>query len=482
MGSFFLGFDLGSHSTKGVITGENGIPLASKSLTHSTQIPNTGWQEQNPAGWWKEFTEITKYLLEKSSVSPSTIRGIGITGFVPGLIALDRDGKVLRPAIMHTDIRAGSQLRAINTALGVEISHGFLMPKLLWVKEHEAGIYNSIYKVLVPHSYIVKKLTGKYSCDRDTATIFGGVYDHKSRQWSNEICRKLDVPVSILPEIYDADSIAGKIEAEAAELTGLAEGTPVIAGTGDTFAAILGCGAVLPGDMMIYLGTSGTQLFIDGNLEDFTAGPHFGSGKAEFTGRIVSCGDSMQHYRDILGFTDWTELDRAALGIDPGSGGLFIFPHMKQKSADETSPGDLETIFGLETSHSPWHIYRAVMEGIAANLKTSFSDYRSRVGRLILSGGGARSRVFRDIVGAMLNMELYYNPLGDGAIGVALLAAHTVTGASLLEASSEISGSAGKEMPCRETAKTYQSYYSRYVRLRNKIENLYIEGEQENNE
>ncbi|RKX70959.1 MAG: hypothetical protein DRP60_15285 [Spirochaetes bacterium] len=473
MKSYFIGFDLGSHSSKGALVGLDGIPVISRSLEHDTLIPVHGWQEQNPETWWDEFQQIAKELIVESGIDPSQIRAVGITGFVPGLVMLGKDDEVLRPAIMHTDLRATLQLKNINKILDSEITHGFLMPKLLWVRDNEADIFLQTSKILVPHGYIVNKLTEKYSCDRDTATIFGGVYDEKSGNWSEEACNRLGIKIDILPELHYADSVVGNTGHEVADLTGLVEGTPVIAGTGDTFAALLGCGAVLPGDMMVYLGTSGTQLYIDGDLDSFTNGPHFGPGKAEFTGRIISSGDSLQHYRDILGFSDWEALDREALDINPGSDGLFIFPHLKQKTDTDTFTGDRETVFGLDTIHNSWHIYRAVLEGIASNLKASFSKYESKVSRLILSGGGARSRVFREILSAMLDMDVHYNSSGDGTIGVALLAAHAVDGTSLKEISSLISSRAEIIEPNTVTVNLYKSHYRKYLKLRSAIEELY---------
>ncbi len=482
MNTYLIGFDLGSHSTKGVLISEDGISLASRSLEHYTNMPEPGWQEQDPDRWWEEFKEISKTLLSESNVNPDQVKAVGITGFVPGMVMLDKDDRSIRPALMHTDTRAGSQLKYINGILESPISHGFLLPKLMWVMDNEKKNYSRISKILVPHSFIVQRLTGRYSCDTDTATIFGGVYNGSGKEWSWQICTKLGIEKNILPDIYNADSIVGTISQNAAVLTGLAEGTPVIAGTGDTFAALLGCGAVLHGDMMVYLGTSGTQLFIDGELRDFIHGPHFGSGRAEFTGRIISCGDSMQHYREILGFRDWAIPDKEALGINPGSDGLFAFPHLKQKRDTELSEGDRETIFGLERSHTPWHIYRAVMEGIAYNLKTSFLDYESKVKRLILSGGGARSRVFREIIGGILDTTVYFNQSGNGAIGVALLAGYGSSEAGLKEKSLKISDRAVITTPNKDTVLEYKKYYKKYLKLREVIEDLYEEQEIEEDE
>ncbi len=477
MKSLFIGFDLGSHASKGVIIDGNGFVLASETLKHGTNIVNAGWQEQIPAVWWEEFKQISAVLLQKSHVEPSLIGAVGITGFVPGLVLIDRKSNVIRPAIMHTDIRATSQLLYLNEILDTPITHGFLLPKLLWVRDQEKSHYRNIEKILVPHSYIVQRLTGKFSCDVDTATVFGGIYDEKAGSWSGRLCSRLGIDLGILPDLYNSDSVVANITPEASRETGLAADTPVIAGTGDSFASILGCGAVLPGDMMIYLGTSGTQIFMNGRFSEIVGRRHFGPGKAEFAGRIISCGDSMEHFKGLLGFTNWSLPDSKALEIEPGSQGLFIFPHLKQKGGRESSEKDLETIFGLETSHTGWHIYRALLEGIAYNLKTSFTLYESRVKRLILSGGGARSRVFREVIRDILGKEIYYNSSGNGAVGIALLAAHGADTNTLQEISLLKSNEADRLEPDSKTVDTYGKYYKEYIKLRKSIELLYREQE-----
>jgi xylulokinase len=481
MRSCFLGFDLGSHASKGVLVTDNGKVLASTSVEHSTTLPHPGWQEQDPDIWWDEFKRISKILIEDSGIESKEIKAVGTTGFVPGLVLLDKNNDSIRPALMHTDIRAGSQLKYINTLLDSPISHGFLLPKLLWIKENEKENYAKIDKILVPHSFIVNKLTGNYSCDIDTATIFGGIYEEKSNTWNEKLCSSLNIDKNILPDLYGADSVVGTINKKASVDTGLYEGTAVIAGTGDTFPALLGCGCVMPGDMMIYLGTSGTQIFIDGALSSFTVGRHFGQGKAEFTGRIISCGDSLEHFKNLLGFTDWLLPDKKALEISPGSDGLFIFPHLKQKTENELSDKDSETIFGLDSRHRNWHIYRALLEGIAYNLKNSFALYESRVKRIILSGGGAKSKVFREIIRDVLGREVLYNSSGNGASGIAFLAGygagHGNSGISLQELTKSLSYAAIVSKPDSKLVSKYQNFYAIYKSLQIKIDTLYREQE-----
>jgi len=481
MRSCFLGFDLGSHASKGVLVTDNGIELASISFEHSTALPNPGWQEQNPEIWWEEFKKVSKNLIEKSGVNPEEILSVGVTGFVPGLVLLDEENRPVRPAIMHTDIRADSQLKYINTLLNSPISHGFLLPKLLWIMENEKTNYNKINKILVPHGFIVERLTGKYSCDIDTATIFGGIYDEEANKWSDKLCSAFTIKKNILPNLFASNSVIGTVSSAASKDTGLLETTQVITGTGDTFSAMLGCGAVLPGDLMIYLGTSGTQVFVDGNLSDFTESRHFGSGKAEFTGRIFSCGDSLEHFKELLGFTDWVIPDGKALEINPGSDGLYIFPHLKQKSDTDVSRSDLETIFGLESSHSSWHIYRALLEGIAYNIKSSFISYEPGVKRVILSGGGAKSKVFREIIRDVLGRDVYYNPSGNGASGIALLSAYGAGygsgNFSLQNLAESLSKKAVISTPDSEAVSKYQKYYKSYKKVQAGLGKLYNEQE-----
>ncbi len=231
---------------------------------------------------------------------------------------------------------------------------------------------------------------------------------------------------------------------------------------------------------MIYLGTSGTKIFIDGNLPDFTGGRHFGPGRAEFTGRIISCGDSMEHYKEILGFSDWSVPDTEALKIEPGSEGLYVIPHLKQKGDDESTRKDMETIFGLESTHSPWHIYRSLLEGIAYNLRTSYESYETKVRRLILSGVGAKSRVFREIVRDVLGQEVYYNPEGNGAAGIALLAGNRIGCLSLQELSAALSEESDISKPDPDSVKIYSTCYRLYRKLQKSMDLLYVEKEKLN--
>ncbi len=422
----FFGYDLGSHGAKGALFNLSGRMIASASRSHAISRPAPGWQEQDPDKlWWREFLEISGELTDALSLSGerAEIAGIGITGFVPGLCALDREGIPVRPAIMHTDLRAGVELGELNRLLSEPLTLGTLLPKLLWIRKNEPGSFEAIAKVLVPHAYLVYRLTGRMVCDYDTASIYGGIFDAERHDWDRGVCAALDIDPSMFPEPVPVTACIGTLSPEVSELLSISPSARVIAGSGDSFAALAGEGAVHPGDLMIYLGTSATRILVEAPFGEIAEGPHYGEGRASFVGRIFSCGESMEHYRSLLGHKGWKDLDRAASETPPGSGGVVVFPHPKQRGDEDSGMLDRESIVGLETNHGQGHLFRAFLEGVAYQLKDDYEGIAGRVGRVLLAGGGARSSVFCSIIASALDRIVLTNPNGGGAAGMALLAA-----------------------------------------------------------
>jgi xylulokinase len=481
--ALFLGYDLGSHGAKGAIYTLEGKKIASAARSHSIERPEPGWQEQDPEGlWWREFCEIVSELVIAVSAAPGgaalvELAGIGITGFVPALCVLDNGGRAVRPAIMHTDVRAGSELEEANALLPHPITLGTLLPKLLWLRKHEPHNWNRIARVMVPHSYLVYRLTGRMVCDFDTASIYGGLFDEDRLCWNEEICRELGLDPGMLPEPVAVTSAAGELVAGAAReispFVELAPGAKVIAGSGDSFAALAGEGASRPGDLMIYLGSSATRILLEAPVDDISCGPHYGEGKARFTGRIFSCGESMEHYRILLGHNGWGALDEAASRVPAGSEGLFVFPHLKQRRDDEKGLLDREGIVGLESSHGQGHLFRAFLEGVAFQLKMDLEEEASPVRRIFLAGGGARSDVFASIIASVLERELLITPGGGGTAGIALLAACTLGCFSSLEEGGKQWFVQGKTiLPDPEQAEKYRKTSALYRTLRQKNDEI----------
>ena len=465
-----LGFDIGSHSCKGVLVDTAGEVVAEASRSHRISRPQPGWEEQSPAIWWEAFVAICAELRETvefetvgepyASGNPggrrlvrhnggrelprhnggrglvrhrggsdsgqpgSRISAIGITGFVPGLCMVDAKGQPIGDSIMHTDTRAMEELEELNGLLDTPISMGTLLPKLRWVQKHQPERFSEIDTLLVPHGYLVYSLTGRRSCDYDTASIFGGLFDSGRRRWNERICRELQIPLNILPPTYPAVGMAGVVSAEAANATGLPAGTPVIVGSGDSFTALVGAGASEKGDLLVYMGTSGTRLLVERPLEEVAEGPHFGPGKIEFVGRIFSCGDTLERFRRLLGDRSWKELDDAAEAAPAGAGGLFVVPHLKQRRAGESELSSRDSMVGYGGAQEKGHIFRSALEGVALLAREGADEVMDRVLRVVVSGGPVKSAPVRRIMAAVFGGQVLADEKGHSGVGAAILAGY----------------------------------------------------------
>ena len=486
MEAVYLGYDLGTKRSKGILISAGGAVLHRCVREHATMNPGPGRQEQNPADWWEEFREITRELLlfmprqgvpdstagpadtaAAAPVSPlpaGAISGIGITGFVPVLTLLDQKGTPLRPAILHTDTRAAGELPRLRDDYGLELSLGTLLPKLLWVRRNEAEIFSRISTVMSAHSYLAYRLSGSPGTDYDTAAIFGDIFDISASRYRKDVLHSLDLSPDLFPPPFPADSIIGRVSAAASEETGIPAGTPVIAGTGDSFASLLGDGAVQKGDMMVYLGTSGTEILVEGDAGGFIDTPHFGEGKAQFVGRIFSCGESLETVRNICGGTPWYKLNSEAEQVPPGSEGLMLFPHLKQKPGAESSLNDNDIIIGLHAGHTRAHLFRAVLEGVAARVRERYDTRRDDIMRVICTGGGAESSLLRRILADMLQMPVEYHHEGSACLGIALLAAVAIE--NIEDPAAFIISRLSKPIrtvPETGTGKAYEQYFADFT-------------------
>lgn len=427
MEPLFIGYDLGTKRAKGIVVSSAGRIITETVSGHETSSPGPGMREQNPVEWWEEFTTNIRILLlslRGAGFDPADISGIGITGFVPALILLGDGGSPLRPALLHTDTRASKQLEHIRELCGEELSLGTLLPKLMWVKDHEPEIYSRASTFMSAHSYLIYRCTGSIGSDFDTASIFGAVFDSGRLQYNESNIALLGLNRELFPPLLPADAVAGLTSGPVTEETGLPEGIPVIAGTGDSFASLIGDGVVRREEMMIYLGTSGTEIVLENHAADLISAPHFGPGRARFLGRIFSCGESLESARRLLGGKGWDDLNTGAGALSPGSKGLLHIPHLKQKSLGDESVRDHDIILGLRPDHGPYHLYRSVLEGIAYQVRESRDSYSGEISRIVCTGGGAESPLMKQILAAVLGTTVEYNAEGSGCLGMALLAAY----------------------------------------------------------
>jgi xylulokinase len=404
-----LGLDVGTSSVKGIAIDDDGAVLAVAERGYPLSTPRPGWSEQDPGDWWRGAAEVLDEL------NASGAAGIGLSGQMHGLVSLDASGRPLRPAILWNDGRTQAQCDEIEARIGFErlvaltgnrALAGFTAPKLLWLAEHEPEVYGQIAHILLPKDYVRLKLTDEHAID--VADASGTLlFDVAKRDWSDEVVKTLDVDPAWLPKAYESQAATGVTHG----------GVPVAAGAGDQAAGALGVGVVAEGGpASVVLGTSGVVFAaLDRYAHDPQARVHaFCHAVPEawhIMGVMLSAAGSLQWLRETVGGT-YDELLGGAAQWEPGAEGL-LFARARGAFA------------GLSLRHDRGALARAVLEGVAFGLRDALDlvedlGGRPRVGRI--SGGGARSQLWLEIVASVLEMPLEATVVDEGAAyGAALL-------------------------------------------------------------
>jgi xylulokinase len=482
--SLLLGVDVSTTGAKALLIDQDGRVINSATTPLSLQTPHPLWSEQDPHEWWQGIRTSIRTALSNADVSAEMIAGIGLTGQMHGLVLLDENGEVLRPAILWNDQRTGSQCDQIRSKIGAErliqitgndALTGFTAPKILWVQENEPEIYAQARHVLLPKDYIRYKLTGEFAMDRAgrSGTI---LFDLKHRNWSEEILSALDIPAEWLPPTYEGPQITGQISSQAASETGLIPGTPVVGGAGDQAAQAVGVGAVEPGIIALTLGTSGvvfapTESALiepEGRLHAFC---HALPECWHFMGVMLSAAGSLQWHRDTIApELSFDQLVGEAADVPPGSEGLLFLPYLTGERTPHPDPFARGAWIGLTVRHHREHLTRAVLEGVAYGLKDSFTLIQEAglgaIDQVRISGGGAKSQLWKQILADVLGVELVtVNTTEGAAFGAALLAG---VGAGLYpdvdQAAERMIQITGSTAPSSAT-NDYQDFYPRYQEL-----------------
>jgi xylulokinase len=438
----FLGIDSSTTATKALLMAADGTVLGVASSEDTYETPQPLWTEQHPDLWWQGTVASVRQVLDQTQVPPADIKAVGLTGQMHGLVLLDAGGEVLRPAILWNDQRTGAECDQIRALLGKErfiqitgndALTGFTAPKILWVRNHEPQIFDKVRQILLPKDYVRFKLTGGYASDRagGSGTI---LFDLAARDWSPEVLEALDIAAEWLPKTYEGTEITGQLSAAAAQATGLKEGTPVVGGGGDQETGAVGAGAVVEGVISLSLGTSGVVfgsvdrpiIEPEGRLHAFC---HAAPGKWHLMGVMLSAAGSLRWYRDTvapgLGFD---ALLGSAGEIAPGSEGLLFLPYLTGERTPHPDPLARGAFVGLTVRHTQPHMTRAVLEGVAYGLRDSFELMKeaglAEINQVRITGGGARSLLWRQILADVFNAELVtVNTTEGAAYGAALLAA-----------------------------------------------------------
>lgn len=439
---YFIGIDASTTATKALLMDEQGMVVGVAATEYSFETPRPLWSEQHPDLWWDGTVNSIRQVLATSGVDGTAVHAIGLTGQMHGLVLLDEGGRVLRPAILWNDGRTAAECDEIRQRVGrqrlIQLTGndaltGFTAPKILWVKNNEPDIYGRIRHILLPKDYVRFRLTGMAAMDKadGSGTI---LFNLQARDWSPEVVEALGINPDWLPPTFEGTAVTGTLSAEAAELTGLVAGTPVVAGGGDQAAGAVGVGAVEPGIVSLALGTSGVvfasanepAIEPDGRLHAFC---HAVADKWHMMGVMLSAAGSLRWFRDTLApGEEFSTLVSAAKAIPAGSEGLLYLPYLTGERTPHPDPLARAGFIGLTVRHTRDHMTRAVLEGVAFGLRDSFELMRHAglpaAQQVRVSGGGARSQLWRQILADVLQAELVtVNTTEGAAYGAALLAA-----------------------------------------------------------
>lgn len=470
----FLGIDIGTSSSKGVLTTADGVVVARSERAHGISTPHPGWVEHDAETvWWADFVAIARELVDAAAgVSPTCV---AVSGIGPCVLLADAAGRPLRPAILYgVDTRAVAQIAELNiefgpdavlTRTGSPLTTQAVGPKLRWLAHHEPGVLAAARLMLMASSFIVHRLTGEYVLDHQSASQCVPMYDLHARQWASDWADAI-APGLRLPRLHWAGEVVGRIGAEAAAVTGLPAGLPVTTGTVDAWAEAVSVGVRDPGDTMIMYGTT---MFLVQVLAD----PH------PHPGLWTTCGALPDTYTLAAGMatsgavTDWlrrlvggdfTELVAEAALVPAGSRGLLMLPYFAGERTPLFDPDARGVIAGLTTTHTRADLYRAVLEGIAFGVRHNLdvmSEAGGRVGRLVAVGGGTKgglwTRIVSDVVGAP--QQLPRETIG-AALGDARLAAEAAD-----VDTSDWNPVASIVAPDRARTAEYDAYYRHYRRL-----------------
>ena len=480
--SLFLGIDVATTSAKALLVDETGAVIASATADYPLSTPRPLWSEQSPADWWTGVVACVRQALEQGGVDPEAVAAVGLTGQMHGLVLLDEAGQVLRPAILWNDQRTGAECDWITERLGFErllaltgnpALPGFTAPKLLWVRRHEPDIYARIAQVLLPKDYVRYRMTGDYATD--LAGAAGTLWlDVPGRRWSDEVLAALDVPASWLPPVHEGPQVTGTISQAAAAEMGLNPGTPVVAGGGDQAAQAVGVGAVRPGIVALTLGTSGVVFAPtdepvvepQGRLHAFC---HAVPDRWHLMGVMLSAAGSLRWYRDTLApGIAFDDLLAPAVEVPAGSEGLLFLPYLTGERTPHPDPLARGAFVGLTVRHTQAHLTRSVLEGVAFGLRDGMELLRTagagQPTQVRISGGGARSALWRQIIADVLQTELVtVNVVEGAAYGAALLAG---VGAGVwpdVEAAcTDVVQLTSRVTPQAEAQARYQALYDQY--------------------
>lgn len=432
----YIGIDLGTSAVKLIAMDETGKIQNSVSKEYPLYFPHPGWSEQNPEDWYAQVIEGLKELL--LGIDKSKVAGIGFGGQMHGLVALDEQDCVIRPAILWNDGRTGKQTDYLNQVIGKEkLSQytaniafaGFTAPKLLWMREQEPENFQKIQKIMLPKDYIAYKLSGTFCTDYSDASGML-LLDVKNKAWSDEMIKVCGIRKEQLPHLYESYEVVGNLKPEIAEELELSSEIKIVAGAGDNAAAAVGTGTVGEGQCNISLGTSGT-IFI--SSKEFRVDEHnalhsfdHADGNYHLMGCMLSAASCNKWWmEEILETQNFAEEQNAISKL--GENNVFFLPYLMGERSPHNDPDARAMFVGMSMDTTREDMTQAVLEGVAFGLRDSLEVARKlgiSLERTKICGGGAKSPLWKRIIANIMNLKVDVIETEEGpGYGGAILAA-----------------------------------------------------------
>ncbi|WP_144793500.1 FGGY-family carbohydrate kinase [Microbacterium paludicola] len=473
-----LGVDVGTSSTKGVIVADDGRILATSVRAHDVQRPRAGWVEMDARVWWDEFVDIARELL--AAHPDAEVAAVGVSGMGPCVVLADATDEPVRPAILYgVDTRSGDQIDRMTEELGASeitriggssLTSQAAGPKIAWIADEEPEAFARAERLFMPASWLARRLTGAYVLDHQSASQTSPLYDIENAGWHDPWWQRYAGHIA-QPSLTWAGEIAGGITAEAAEITGIPAGTPVITGTIDAWTEAVSVGAHEVGDLMLMYGTT---MFLIATGEQTLRTPSMWTTAGAFSatrnlaGGLSASGALTAWLKDLTG-SEYPDLLADAESSGPGANGLLVLPYFAGERTPIQDPDARGVIAGLTLAHTRGDLYRSALEATALGVRHNVATMRAAgadIRRIVAVGGGTQGRLWLQIVSDVTGLvqEVPATTIG-ASYGAAFLAASAVADAGSAPDITDWNPIVDVITPDPDLTDFYDSLFDRYVRL-----------------
>jgi len=418
---YLMGIDVGTTATKIILIDLQGRVVASVEQPSTLLSQRAGWAEEDANQWWQNVCRGVPECIQQAGIPASAIEAIGVSGMVPTIVLLDKDDQVLRNSIQQNDARAVEEIEYLRSQTdaadilrrtGSAITQQTIGTKILWLRKHEPQVLQQAAHLMGSYEFITYRLTGEYYIERNWA-LESGYFDLYREDWDDEILSLSTIDRTLLAKIHWPSDVIGKVTPQAAKLTGLVSGTPVVAGSADHIASSFSSGLKNPGDLLVKLGGAGDiMISMDTILVDerLFLDYHDIPKKYIASGCMASSGSLIKWFRNqFFPHSGYEELDASAEAIPAGSDGLILLPYFLGEKTPIQDPQARGTLVGLTLTHTPAHIYRAILEGISYGFyhhMQVFAEHGLTPTHARCANGGARSALWKQVTADVLGIRL----------------------------------------------------------------------------